>query len=169
MENFIRLWQDSGLYHFQSGQFIMLLVGFLLLFLAIRKGFEPLLLVPIGFGCILANIPGAGLAYSAVENALASGSPEVLLTIAQTLGTDLQISARELLATYKEASAADQALVYRVAQDLGYSNGVIYVFYQVAIDSGIAPLIIFMGVGAMTDFGPLLASPKTLFLGAAAQ
>ncbi|MGX3202905.1 sodium ion-translocating decarboxylase subunit beta, partial [Klebsiella pneumoniae] len=56
-----------------------------------------------------------------------------------------------------------------LAVDMGYSAGVLAIFYKVAIGSGIAPLVIFMGVGAMTDFGPLLANPRTLLLGAAAQ
>ena len=90
----------------------MLCIGLLLLYLAIAKKFEPLLLVTIGFGGILSNIPG-------VE--IASGS------------------------------------------------GLLHLIYVVGIESGAFPLIIFMGVGAMTDFGPLLANPRTLFLGAAAQ
>jgi len=94
------------------GQGLMLLVGMLLLYLAIVKNFEPLLLLPIGFGAILANIPGAGIAEG---------------------------------------------------------SGILHVFYVVGIESGAFPLIIFMGVGALTDFGPLLANPKTLLLGAAAQ
>jgi sodium ion-translocating decarboxylase, beta subunit len=169
MENFIRLWQDSGLYHFQSGQFIMLLVGFLLLFLAIRKGFEPLLLVPIGFGCILSNVPGAGLSYTALESALAFGHEDVYLALAQTLGATSDYTAAALTELYNNAGSAVQAEAHRVAADYGFSDGMLYVFYKVAIASGAAPLIIFMGVGAMTDFGPLLANPKTLFLGAAAQ
>jgi len=169
MQNFMRLWHDSGLYLLNSGQFVMLLVGLLLLFLAIRKGFEPLLLVPIGFGCILANIPGAGMSLSAVENALASGYPEVIAAIARALGQEAQLGAQALVTAWKEAPAGVQAEAYRLATDLGYSHGVLYSFYRVAIASGIAPLVIFMGVGAMTDFGPLLANPKTLFLGAAAQ
>jgi len=95
-----------------AGQGFMIMIGMLLLYLAINKNFEPLLLVPIGFGGVLANIPGAGLAEA---------------------------------------------------------GGVLHMFYTVGIESGAFPLIIFMGVGAMTDFGPLLANPKTLFLGAAAQ
>ncbi|MGB3611810.1 MAG: sodium ion-translocating decarboxylase subunit beta [Cellvibrio sp.] len=169
MENFIRLWQDSGLYHFQSGQFIMLLVGFLLLFLAIRKGFEPLLLVPIGFGCILSNVPGAGLSYTVLENALAFGYEDVYQALAQTLGATSDTTAAALKELYSNAGSAVQAQADRVAADHGFSDGMLYVFYKVAIASGAAPLIIFMGVGAMTDFGPLLANPKTLFLGAAAQ
>lgn len=169
MQNFIRLWQESGINQMEWGAFIMILVGLLLLFFAIRKGFEPLLLVPIGFGCILANVPGGGLALSAVEQAFDVGGQEVLAALGEVLGAAAGASADELSALYKNAATADQTAAYRVALDYGYSNGVIYTFYEIAIGSGIAPLIIFMGVGAMTDFGPLLANPKTLFLGAAAQ
>ena len=70
MENLLLLWQSSGLAQLTSGQGFMILIGIGLLYLAINRGFEPLLLVPIGFGGILANIPGAGLAMSAVENAV---------------------------------------------------------------------------------------------------
>src|SRR5690625_3496560 len=89
MHNFVRLWQESGLYSMTPGALLMILVGLLLLFLAIRKGFEPLLLVPIGFSCILANIPGAGLAYPAVENALAAGQAQTLQALAEALGADV--------------------------------------------------------------------------------
>ena len=75
MENLLNLWMSSGLAQIDLGQLFMILIGLLLLFLAIRKGFEPLLLVPIGFGGILANIPGAGLAYSAVDSAVHAGDP----------------------------------------------------------------------------------------------
>jgi oxaloacetate decarboxylase beta subunit len=112
MEQLNSLWLNTGLYQMQWGQGLMLLVGMLLLYLAIIKKFEPLLLLPIGFGAILANIPGAGIAEG---------------------------------------------------------SGILHVFYVVGIESGAFPLIIFMGVGALTDFGPLLANPKTLLLGAAAQ
>lgn len=111
MENLLSLWQSTGLYNFTGGQAFMMLVGFLLLFLAIKKGFEPLLLLPIGFGAILSNIPVAGIAEE---------------------------------------------------------GGLLYYLYF-GIKAGIFPLLIFMGVGAMTDFGPMLANPKTLLLGAAAQ
>ena len=94
------------------GQLVMMLVGGLLIYLAIARKFEPLLLLPIGFGAILSNIPIAGIA-----------GPEGLL---------------------------------------GY-------IYQVGIETGVFPLLIFMGVGALTDFSALIAMPKTLFLGAAAQ
>ncbi|MEW6038318.1 MAG: sodium ion-translocating decarboxylase subunit beta [Pseudomonadota bacterium] len=111
MNGFVELWSSTGLSNFQWGQVIMMTVGFLLIYLAIRKGFEPLLLLPIGFGAVLSNIPVAGIAE---EGGLLS-----------------------------------------------------YLYF--GIKSGIFPLLIFMGVGSMTDFGPMLANPKTLLLGAAAQ
>jgi len=169
MENFIGLWHDSGIYQISSGQFTMIVVGLLLLFLAIKKGFEPLLLVPIGVGGVLANIPGANLAVSAAEAALASGDVSVVASMAQALGVDTWDSLKELSSAYANSSAAAHVLAVQVANDAGFSDGMLYSFYNVAIASGVAPLVIFMGVGAMTDFGPLLANPKTLFLGAAAQ
>lgn len=170
------LWTGSGLFNLSIGQFFMICVGLLLLFLAIRKGFEPLLLIPIGFGGILANIPEAGLALSAAENAIHIANPDTLLALASVLDVGFQPSqvvTPEVLEAFKAAyKGADYATVQQasvVAQSLGYTNGMLYNFYTVSIASGAAPLIIFMGVGAMTDFGPLLANPKTLLLGAAAQ
>jgi oxaloacetate decarboxylase beta subunit len=124
MENMYSLWASSGLAQIQLGQLVMMAVGLSLLFLAIRKGFEPLLLVPIGFGTILANIPGAGF---------------------------------------------DAAPVYDALGHMQSPGGLLYYIYHAGIETGLFPLVIFMGVGAMTDFGPLLANPKTLLLGAAAQ
>ena len=124
MENLISLWATSGLSQIELGQLVMMVVGLSLLFLAIKKGFEPLLLVPIGFGTILANIPGAGF---------------------------------------------DAAPIYDQLGNLESPGGLLFYIYNAGIATGLFPLIIFMGVGAMTDFGPLLANPKTLLLGAAAQ
>ena len=124
MDSLTQLFQDSGLYQLEGGQFIMILVGLLLVYLAIRKGFEPLLLLPIGMGAILVNIPGAGFLAAPVHDA---------------------------------------------AGNLESPGGILYYIYEAGIATGIFPLVIFMGVGAMTDFGPLLANPRTLFLGAAAQ
>ncbi|CAH0992488.1 Oxaloacetate decarboxylase beta chain [Sinobacterium norvegicum] len=169
MDNLTNLWLSTGIYQFTVGQFFMILVCLLLLFLAIKKGFEPLLLVPIGFGGILANIPGAGLAYSAVENAINMGGPEVIQQLAATLGVADWGDSHAILTAYHNASAAVHTTAVQVANDATFGNGMLYNFYSVAIASGVAPLLIFMGVGAMTDFGPLLANPKTLFLGAAAQ
>lgn len=169
MDNLLRLWHSTGLAQFEPGQAFMILVGIALLFLAIRKGFEPLLLVPIGFGGIMANIPGAGLAYSAAENAIYGGDPQVLAQMATALGANALEGGKALLATLSQAGAAEHLTATRIAEAAGYADGMLHSFYVVAIASGVAPLVIFMGVGAMTDFGPLLANPKTLFLGAAAQ
>ena len=169
MQNLLLLWDSSGIAQIQAGQAFMILIGLLLLFLAIRKGFEPLLLVPIGFGGILANIPGSGMALSAVENAVYAGDPAMLARFAAALGMAVSASPAELLAAYHAAGAPAQLALTQLAEHASYSNGMLYNFYTVAIASGVAPLVIFMGVGAMTDFGPLLANPKTLFLGAAAQ
>ncbi|MCQ3830425.1 sodium ion-translocating decarboxylase subunit beta [Microbulbifer elongatus] len=169
MENLTNLWLSSGANQMTIGQFSMIVVCLGLLFLAIRKNFEPLLLVPIGFGGILANIPGANLALPAVEAAIASGDAGVLAQLSQALGLSASESIDGLKAALESAPAAAAERASQVAADAGFSNGMLYNFYNVAIASGVAPLVIFMGVGAMTDFGPLLANPRTLFLGAAAQ
>ncbi|WP_227539377.1 MULTISPECIES: sodium ion-translocating decarboxylase subunit beta [Marinobacter] len=176
MDKLMTLWTGSGLFNMTPGQGVMIAVGLLLLYLAIRKGFEPLLLVPIGFGGILANIPEAGLALSAAENAIHYGKPEVLAALASALDVAYQAGQAvtpEIMDAfkhaYKEASSAQVVMANGLAQDFGYGNGMLYNFYLVVIGSTVGPLIIFMGVGAMTDFGPLLANPKTMLLGAAAQ
>jgi sodium ion-translocating decarboxylase beta subunit len=169
VENLLRLWNASGLAQMAPGQFFMILVGLLLLYLAIYRRFEPLLLVPIGFGGILANIPGAGLACSAVENALYGAEPALLQNFARALGLAATAEIETLLTAYGSSGAEVHQLLRQLALDAGYGDGMLYNFYTVAIASGVAPLVIFMGVGAMTDFGPLLANPRTLFLGAAAQ
>ncbi|MBY6187050.1 sodium ion-translocating decarboxylase subunit beta [Marinobacter hydrocarbonoclasticus] len=112
MDGFNAFWAQTGVANFTWGQGIMMTVGVLLLYLAIARRFEPLLLLPIGFGAILANIPGGGF---------------------------------------------------------NEPGGLLYYAYHVGIESGVFPLLIFLGVGAMTDFGALIANPRTLFLGAAAQ
>ncbi|WP_281648830.1 sodium ion-translocating decarboxylase subunit beta [Parendozoicomonas sp. Alg238-R29] len=168
MDKVIALWEGSGLYNLDINSAIMIAIGFLLLYLAIRKNFEPLLLVPIGFGGILANIPAAGLAYSAVEQLAHVGTAAQLDQLAAVLGSQFE-SYKQILDVYYSAPAAAQTAAEQLAADLSYNNGMLYNFYSVAIGSTVAPLLIFMGVGAMTDFGPLLANPRTLFLGAAAQ
>lgn len=112
MEKLLILWDSTSLPHFEVGQLVMMLVGFGLLYLAIVRKFEPLLLLPIGFGALLTNIPLAG---------------------------------------FSEA------------------GGLLHYIYYVGVDTGIFPLLIFMGVGAMTDFSALIANPRMLLLGAAAQ
>ncbi|MFT7286288.1 MAG: sodium ion-translocating decarboxylase beta subunit [Halieaceae bacterium] len=162
-----QLWGASGLAQLDPGSAAMMAIGVLLLYLAIHKRFEPLLLVPIGFGGVLANIPGAGLALSALDRALYAADPGALALLAGLLST-----AVDPVAIGAALDAAPSLLHWeaqQIARDLGFSDGMLYTFYTVAIGSGVAPLVIFMGVGAMTDFGPLLANPRTLLLGAAAQ
>ena len=167
MESLNALLQGTGLAHIQAGQAIMLLVSLLLLWLAIAKKFEPLLLLPIGFGGLLANIPSAGLAMTALENLLVNHDAGQLAVIAAKLHCAPDVAAiKQALAL---ALPSVQSQMEALAVDMGYSSGVLALFYKVAIASGVAPLVIFMGVGAMTDFGPLLANPRTLLLGAAAQ
>ncbi|MDC8805057.1 sodium ion-translocating decarboxylase subunit beta [Halomonas pacifica] len=175
MDKLLTLWYGSGLYNLGLGQVVMIIIGLLLLYLAIHKKFEPLLLVPIGFGGILANIPEAGLALSALDQAIEVARPAVLQELASVMQVSLAGSDVEAWRTTLYGAAHDglPPELVRAATDIakgaGYSNGMLYQFYSVAIASGVAPLVIFMGVGAMTDFGPLLANPRTLFLGAAAQ
>lgn len=167
MESLNALIQGMGLMHLQAGQAVMLLVSLLLLWLAIAKKFEPLLLLPIGFGGLLSNIPEAGLALTALENLLAHHDAAQLAVIAAKLNCLPDVHAiKEALAL---ALPSVQSQLEAQAIDMGYTPGVLALFYKVAIGSGVAPLVIFMGVGAMTDFGPLLANPRTLLLGAAAQ
>ena len=154
-----------GIFSITLGQSLMILVGLLLLYLAINKKFEPLLLLPIGFGALLTNIPEIGLSMSPIEKLVYANNPTEINQIISEyfgIGTDLSL-------LLKNASYMDLKIINDAAQGMGYTPGILYIFYEVAIGSGIAPLLIFMGVGAMTDFGPLLANPKTLILGAAAQ
>ena len=119
------------------GQFIMIPICLVLMYLAIVKGFEPLLLLPIGFGGLLANCPLSGITtpammHDGVISFLASGLPVMSGGVVEP-------------------------------------GGFLHYFFKFGIDSGVFPIMIFMGVGAMTDFGPLIASPKTALLGGAAQ
>ncbi|WP_151702819.1 sodium ion-translocating decarboxylase subunit beta [Nitrincola alkalilacustris] len=168
MDNLLEIWLASGAYNLKAGQLVMIIVGLFLLYLAIKKKFEPLLLLPIGFGGILANIPQAGLALSAVENAIYMGGPQFLTELSSLLGV-ASGAVTELTEAYRGAEPSLKSAATLLAQDAGYNHGMLYTFYSVTVASGAAPLIIFMGVGAMTDFGPLLANPRTLWLGAAAQ
>lgn len=167
MESLSALIQGMGIMHLELGQAIMIAISLLLLWLAIARQFEPLLLLPIGFGGLLSNIPEAGLAMTALDNLLHHGTTQQLAMVAEKLGSQVDPSAIKDALGLALPSVRHELEV--LAGDLGYTSGVLAQFYQVAIGSGVAPLVIFMGVGAMTDFGPLLANPKTLLLGAAAQ
>lgn len=167
MESFVALIQGMGLWHLSLGQAIMMAVSLLLIWLAIARQFEPLLLLPIGFGGLLSNIPEAGLAMTALDNLLHQGIADQLTLVAAKLGSASDPASIKAALTTAQPSVQEE--LESLATDLGYTPGVLAQFYHVAIHSGVAPLIIFMGVGAMTDFGPLIANPKTLLLGAAAQ
>ena len=163
--NFIDIVSSFGIFSITTPQTIMLCVGLLLLYLAISKKFEPLLLLPIGFGAILTNIPEIGLSLSPIERLIYENNIEDIQSLVLLTGIEINGFAEHL----KSVSYLELSSLNSLAMDMGYKPGILYTFYNVAIGSGIAPLLIFMGVGAMTDFGPLLANPKTLILGAAAQ
>lgn len=163
--SFNEIISSFGIFSITGPQLIMLCVGLLLLYLAISKKFEPLLLLPIGFGAILTNIPEIGLSLSPIERLLYEND----LDDVQNLLAIINIEFLGLENYIKTASYIELNQLNEIALNMGYKAGILYTFYNVAIGSGIAPLLIFMGVGAMTDFGPLLANPKTLILGAAAQ
>lgn len=168
MESALALINDFGFLHLQWGQAIMILVGMVLLYLAIVKQFEPLLLVPIGLGGILSNLPDANLAVNAIEAAILAGKTDVMQAFASVL--EIADTAPKAIKQAAEMATPEQKMtLHLLAEQFKYSDGMLYTFYSVAIASGVGPLVIFMGVGAMTDFGPLLANPKTLLLGAAAQ
>jgi len=163
--SFNEIISSFGIFSITGPQVIMLCVGLLLLYLAISKKFEPLLLLPIGFGAILTNIPEIGLSLSPIERLLYEND----LDHVQNLLAIINIEFLGLENYIKTASYIELNQLNEIALNMGYKAGILFTFYNVAIGSGIAPLLIFMGVGAMTDFGPLLANPKTLILGAAAQ
>ena len=164
--NLDAIFSSLGFFSLTSGQAIMLVVGLLILYLAINKKFEPLLLLPIGFGAILTNIPEIGLALSPIEKLIYFSNPDELTGAISLISIG---EAESLSAFLKTASHSQLWLLNEYAAKLGYKAGILNTFYSVAIGSGVAPLVIFMGVGAMTDFGPMLGNPKTLILGAAAQ
>ena len=138
----LKLWNDSGFSSIVSGflsqggwqNLVMIIIGCVLLYLAIVKKFEPLLLCGIAFGCILTNLPGAGL-YN-----------------------------QELWTNFMTEGHADYHSYGTIL-----SNGGLLDFFYIGVKTSIYPCLIFMGVGAMTDFGPMLSRPKSLLLGAAAQ
>lgn len=137
------LWESTGIAHsIAHGEwqnYVMLLISFVLFYLAVVKQFEPLLLLPIAFGMFIVNIPGAQ---------------------AVLYGTDHGLSDQEMWAKYQEA--ADAGATYT-------ANYGLFHYLEIGVSKVIFPPIIFLGIGAMTDFGPLIANPKSLLIGAAAQ
>ena len=138
----LNLWEGSGFNAIFSSflsdngwqYLVMLVIGCVLLYLAIVKQFEPLLLVGIAFGCLLTNLPNAGLYHQELWDAFMN--PE--------------------------------SPVYHSFGEIMRNGGLLDIFY-IGVKTSLYPCLIFMGVGAMTDFGPLLSNPKSLLLGAAAQ
>lgn len=167
MESLYALIRGTGVMHMEWGQAVMIAISLLLLWLAISRKFEPLLLLPIGFGGLLSNIPEAGLAMTALDNLLHHGNPEHIAVIANKLVAPPDPAVIKSALNAFAPSVINELEV--MAGDMGYTAGILALFYNVAIGYGVAPLVIFMGVGAMTDFGPLIANPRTLLLGAAAQ
>ena len=162
---------SMGFANIQWQQLVMLLVACLLLYVAIVKKFEPLLLVPIAFGMILANLPGTGITDHAYE--VVNLVPSDLLPPETLQGLSGQAYDEAIKAAQQAAMESGTVLQsggsYVITHGEGYVNGgLLYYLYQ-GVKLGIYPPLIFMGVGAMTDFGPLIANPKSLILGAAAQ
>ena len=160
MEAIMNFIQDTGFYRIATGDWkvlIMMVISFALMYLAIVKKFEPLLLVPISFGMLITNLPGAEMYHEIlfagghVNWEIFGGAPVTAEFLAEL-----------------EAMGVSEAVRNTVTVGQSISVGLIDVLY-LGVKLGIYPCLIFMGVGAMTDFGPLIANPKSLLLGAAAQ
>ena len=148
------LWEQSGFASLFAGftgdgwqNLVMIIIGCALLYLAIVKKFEPLLLCGIAFGCILSNLPGAGLYNQGLWDSYVNGTPYLVTG---------------------EAGEVIRTIEHIHFTDIIHYGGLLDIFY-IGVKSSLYPCLIFMGVGAMTDFGPLLSNPKSLLLGAAAQ
>ena len=161
MQAILNFCEQTGFYQFFVGEnwkcAVMILIACVLLFLGIVKKFEPLLLVPIAIGMLVTNLPGAGMYH---EILFAGGH------VHWDLFGGAPITAEFLAEMAEVGVSADVLASVSVGQSI--SAGLIDILY-LGIKLGIYPCLIFMGVGAMTDFGPLIANPKSLLLGAAAQ
>jgi len=161
MQAIINFCEQTGFFQFFVGDnwkcAVMILIACVLLFLGIVKKFEPLLLVPIAIGMLVTNLPGAGMYH---EILFAGGH------VHWDLFGGAPITAEFLAEMTELGVSADVLSSVSVGQT--FSPGLIDILY-LGIKLGIYPCLIFMGVGAMTDFGPLIANPKSLLLGAAAQ
>ena len=161
MQAIINFLTQTGFYMFsQNGQWkclIMIAISFVLMYLAIVKGFEPLLLVPISFGMLCTNLPGAEMFHEII---FAGGHVHWDLLHGEAMTA-------ELYAELLEGGVA-QAVLDTCPVGASITAGLLDILY-LGVKLGIYPCLIFMGVGAMTDFGPLIANPKSMILGAAAQ
>lgn len=145
LEHIVRImWESTGFYHMTPGHLIMITISCTLMYLAIVRKFEPLLLLPIAFGMLLANMPFAGM----------MSPPLVDINL---LGQQLEHASNGMVSfdDLRKAMGSE-------------TGGLLWWLYQ-GVKFGIYPPLIFLGIGAMTDFGPLIANPKTILLGAAAQ
>ena len=164
MEAILNFIAQTGFVQFAAGDnwkmLVMLLISFVLLYLAIAKGFEPLLLIPIAFGMLCTNLPGAEMFH---EVLFAGGHVQWAMFGGAEITTDMVTHLVESGACTDQMIAQLEALVGTTV-----TPGLLDVLY-LGVKLGIYPCLIFMGVGSMTDFGPLIANPKSLLLGAAAQ
>ncbi len=155
----VQLWNESGfsqLMNFEGGgwkNLIMILVSFALIYLAVKKEFEPMLLLPIAFGMLLCNLPFGGVMDPQQNSLVAMTAEEVKL-----YGEGIMAQ------NYPVFEAADGTLYWQHFEQ----GGLLWYLYQ-GVKFGIYPPLIFLGIGCMTDFGPLISNPKSLLLGAAAQ
>ena len=154
---------------------IMIAVACLLLYLGIGKKFEPLLLVGIAFGALLTNIPGAGLYHMEMWDAYvneAGYDPINNVALYETTDDGIRkISVEEYLAGYtgENKDKVEESIVEHLSfTDVAHHGGLLDILY-IGVKAGVYPCLIFIGIGAMTDFGPLIARPSSLLLGAAAQ
>ncbi len=176
-----RLWEQTGL--FVGGDwrnYVMLAISFVLFYLAIVKGFEPLLMLPIAFGMFIVNIPGVyhvlfGTKGYVITDTLTSAeiAKGTLTELNKVFGTSC--ADIDALTKYLEETAVTINGMTFNANALSVSTeqvirdfGLFYYIYK-GVDWVIFPPIIFLGIGCMTDFGPLIANPKSMFIGAAAQ
>ena len=186
-DSLLKLWQSTGIYSLFNGtadikNIIMLVISFILVYLAIVKKFEPLLLLPIAFGIFIVNIPGAYKIlfgtkgyivtdkYTNVE--VARGTIDELLNIfnPETLSLDGLIKHFDSnnVAILGSSTVYDAGTLVLSSEQVIRDQGLFYYIYK-GVDWVIFPPIIFLGIGAMTDFGPLIANPKSMIIGAAAQ
>ena len=164
MEAILNFIAQTGFVQFAAGDnwkmLVMLLISFVLLYLAIAKGFEPLLLIPIAFGMLCTNLPGAEMFH---EVLFAGGHVQWAMFGGAEITSEMVEHLVASGACTPEMIAQLEALVGSTV-----TPGLLDVLY-LGVKLGIYPCLIFMGVGSMTDFGPLIANPKALLLGAAAQ
>ena len=170
----VGLFQSSGLCHLGWQNYVMILISFVLMFLAIKKQYEPLLLLPIAFGMMIVNIFPEIMANPTTqlltfEQVTAKGlDPASYPTSSQLMTSAQAVSAGFDPMTLEKVIMGESEFYKIVYYNVTENGGLFYYLYQ-GVHLGIFPPLIFLGIGAMTDFGPLIANPKSFILGAAAQ